>query len=135
MATMKPMPSRLITFSAGTRQSLNTNSRVADERMPIFFSFLPKVKPGVPFSTTSALAPRLPLAASVITTTVYISASPPLVMNCLLPFNTYSEPSRLADVLMALASLPAVASVTANAASLAPLATAGRYFFFWASLP
>ena len=28
--------------------------------MPIFFSFLPKVKPGVPFSITKQLTPRAP---------------------------------------------------------------------------
>ena len=63
MATMKPMPSRASMFSLGTRQSVKTSSRVAEARMPIFFSFLPKVKPGVSFSTMKAVAPRAPLLA------------------------------------------------------------------------
>jgi hypothetical protein len=47
-----------------------TSSRVAEQRMPSFFSFLPKVNPGVSFSTMIALAPRLPLAGSVRAMTV-----------------------------------------------------------------
>jgi len=34
--------------------------------MPIFFSFFPKEKPGVPFSTMKAEAPLAPLDLSVM---------------------------------------------------------------------
>ncbi len=33
------------------------------------------------------------------------------------------------------ASLPAPGSVSANAATFSPVASFGRYFFFWASVP
>ena len=66
IATINPMPSRAIRFSFGMRQSSNISSVVADALMPIFFSFLPNVKPGVPFSTTKADAPRMPLLRSVM---------------------------------------------------------------------
>ena len=39
-------------------QFSNTSSMVGEERIPIFFSFLPKENPGVPFSTMKALIPR-----------------------------------------------------------------------------
>ena len=67
--TIKPVPSFPIRFSLGTWQLWNTNSQVEEQRMPIFFSFLPKVKPGVSFSTISALAPREPLAGFVMAIT------------------------------------------------------------------
>lgn len=70
MATMKPMPSRPMTRSAGMRQSLKMSSPVAEQRMPIFFSRLPKVKPLSPFSTMKKVAPRGPLARSVMAMTV-----------------------------------------------------------------
>ncbi len=54
----------------GTRQSVNTSSRVAEARMPILFSFLPKSNPGVPFSTSSAVEPRTPRVGSVRAITV-----------------------------------------------------------------
>jgi hypothetical protein len=38
--------------------------------MPNLSSFLPKVKPGVSFSTTKQLAPRAPFALSVMAKTV-----------------------------------------------------------------
>ena len=64
------MPSLPRRFAFGTRQSWKTSSRVAEARMPILFSFLPKVKPGVPFSTMKAEAPRAPRSGSVRAMTV-----------------------------------------------------------------
>ncbi len=122
-------------FSFGMRQLLKMSSVVDDARMPILFSFLPKVNPGVPFSTMKAEAPRAPLDLSVMAMTVYIWASPPFVIHCLVPFSTYSLPSSFAVVWMPLASLPAFASVRPNAARFFPDAMSGRYFFFCASLP
>ena len=46
MATRNPIPSLPRRLDFGTRQSWNTSSRVAEARIPILFSFLPKVKPG-----------------------------------------------------------------------------------------
>ena len=43
-------PSRL---SSGIRQSSSTTSAVCEARMPIFDSFLPWLRPGVPFSITN----------------------------------------------------------------------------------
>jgi len=103
--------------------------------MPILFSFLPKEKPGVPFSRMKAVAPRLPLVRSVMATTEYISASPPLVIHCLVPFSTKWSPSLVAVVWMPPASDPALASVSPKAASFLPLAMSGRYFFFCSSVP
>jgi hypothetical protein len=67
--------------------------------------------------------------------TVYIRASPPFVIHCLVPFSTYSLPSSFAVVWTPPASLPAFASVRPKAARSCPDAIAGRYFFFCASLP
>ena len=70
MAVMKPVPSRPRQFATGTRQSWKISSRVAEARMPSLSSFLPKVKPGVPFSTMMQEAPRGPLAGFVRAMTV-----------------------------------------------------------------
>ncbi len=69
MATMNPMPSRPSRFSFGMRQSWKMSSRVAEARMPILFSFLPNVNPGVSFSTMNAEIPRMPTPFFVLATT------------------------------------------------------------------
>ena len=58
IAVKKPVPGLPSMFSLGTRQSWKISSRVAEARMPILSSFLPKVKPWVPFSTTKQETPR-----------------------------------------------------------------------------
>ncbi len=70
MATRKPWPSLPSRFSLGTRASWNTSSLVTEARMPILCSFLPNVKPGVPFSTMKHEAPRAPFSGSVSATVV-----------------------------------------------------------------
>ena len=67
--------------------------------------------------------------------TVYVSASPPLVIHCLVPLRMYLSPFRTAVVWMPPASLPALGSVSANAASFSPVASGDRYFFFCSSEP
>ena len=52
-------------FSTGTRQSWKISSHVAEARIPSLSSFLPKLNPGAPFSTTMHEAPRGPLAGFV----------------------------------------------------------------------
>jgi hypothetical protein len=70
MATRNPVPSLPIRLSFGTLQLSKISSVVEDARIPILFSFLPKVNPGVPFSTMKADAPRAPLDLSVMAMTV-----------------------------------------------------------------
>ncbi len=113
IAQMKPVPSRPMRFSAGTSQSSKINSRVALARMPILFSFLPKLNPGVPFSTMKQLTPRAPRFLSVTANTQYTSASPPFVIHCFVPLSTYLSPFLTAVVRIDPASEPAFGSVSA----------------------
>jgi hypothetical protein len=62
MASTKPSPSLPSRFSAGISQSSKISSLVSLARRPSLFSFLPGRKPGVPFSTTKAERPCVPLA-------------------------------------------------------------------------
>ena len=103
-------PSR---FSTGIRHSSSTTSAVCEARIPIFDSFLPWRRPGVPFSTTNEAWPRWPSSGSTVATTTWTSAIPPLVMKTLVPSSTHSSPSRLAVVRRLLTSEPACGSVTA----------------------
>ena len=81
--------------------------------MPIFDSFLPWRRPGVPLPTTNEAWPRWPSSGSTVATTTWTSAMPPLVMKTLVPFSTHSSPSSLAVVFRLLTSEPACGSVTA----------------------
>jgi len=65
-AILNPCPNFPNKFSLGILQFSNTSSIVVEERMPIFASFLPKLKPGNPFSTINTLIPRLPWDLSVM---------------------------------------------------------------------
>src|SRR5690606_26838112 len=57
IAKAKPNPSAPILFSFGTFTSLNNKVCVSEPRIPIFFSFGPTSKPGIPFSTIRTLIP------------------------------------------------------------------------------
>jgi len=57
-------------LATGTRQSSKWLSTTGTARMPILSSIFLMVKPGVPFSTTSALMRRLLLLGSVTANTV-----------------------------------------------------------------
>ena len=82
--------------------------------MPIFDSFLPWLRPGVPFSTTNEAWPRWPSSGATLATTTWTSAIPPLVMKTLVPLSTHSSPSRLRGRPQALdVGAGAAASVTA----------------------
>ena len=69
MAMVKPLPrpsSPPMRRSAGTRTPSNMTCAVGWLRQPIFFSFGPKDRPGVPLSTRNAempLAPSAPVRA------------------------------------------------------------------------
>ncbi len=76
---------------------------------------------------------RTPVRASTVTPAVIRVAA--LVMKILLPLITHSLPSSTALVFELEASDPAFASVSPKPHSDSPLHSAGRYFFFWASLP
>jgi len=54
-------------LDSGTAQSVKTSSLHAVALMPSFFSSLPTLNPGVPFSTISAVMPFSPLGGSVLT--------------------------------------------------------------------
>ncbi len=55
---------------------------------PSLRSGLPKLRPGVPFSTTTQLTPRGP-SSPVRTIVTYRSDTPPPEMNALEPFSRY----------------------------------------------
>jgi len=59
-----PSPSRPSRFATGTKQSSNTSSAAGHARIPIFFSWVPNVKPAMPFSTRNAAIPRDPAVGS-----------------------------------------------------------------------
>ena len=71
----------------------------------------PMLKPGVSASTMKALILPLSASRSVTAVTMYVPATPALVMNRLLPLRTHSSPSRRARVRVPRESLPAPGSV------------------------
>ena len=80
--------------------------------------------------------PLLPLAVrSVLANTMHQSAMGAPEMKHLRPLRIKSSPSCTAVVVVPPASEPAPGSVRANTRIFSPLATAGKYFCFWASLP
>ncbi len=139
IAMPKPLPCCPRIFSFGILQSVKISSYVEEPRIPIFFSFVPNVKPGVPFSTIKAvisldILPRfsiIPVTAKI----TYTSASLPFVIKILEPFRTHSSPSSTAFVCCPCASVPAPGSVRPNAPIFRPLARSGRYFCFCSSVP
>ena len=60
MAIRKPSPSLPMRLAAGTRQSSKITAAVGWLFQPIFFSRLPKERPGAPFSTTMQEMPSGP---------------------------------------------------------------------------
>ena len=136
IALTKPWPSSPSSWSAGTRQSVNTTSLVSLARMPSLFSFLPGRMPGVPRSMMNAEMPRLPRARSVTAIATNMPPIAPCVMNVLAPLITQlPSPSRTAVVRVPAASLPAVGSVRPHAPSISPCASGGRKRCFCASVP
>ena len=90
--------------------------------MPSLFSFLPAAKPGVPardHERRDAAAALRAIGHRHRRRSCRRCA--PCVMNCLLPVRTQSSPSRRAVVRIAPASLPALASVSAQAPMISPL--------------
>ena len=74
-------------------------------------------------------------AGSVLASTAKAFPFSALVMNILLPFRTYSSPSRTAIVLMFCTSLPASGSVSPSPAWTSPLAMRGSRRSFCSTVP
>ncbi len=135
MAMLNPAFSSPNLFDAGTKRSSIIISAVWERFRPILISGGPAVKPGRPFSTKKAVIPLRPKLRSTVAKTVNRSASPPPVMNNLLPFSKYPPSNAVAVVTSAAASEPAPVSVRAKAPSSLPLARAGKNLFFCSSEP
>jgi hypothetical protein len=86
IAILKPSPSSPSRCPTGTAQSVKWSATVGEQRMPIFFSFLPTEKPGVPLSMRNAVMPRARLPGSTVVKTVSTSAWSPWEHHCLDPF-------------------------------------------------
>ena len=90
--------------------------------MPILFSSLATLMPGVPASTTNGLMPARPADLSTRrpdddeAVRIRSSASAPSVQKIFVPFSTQSSPSRTAVVWIAEVSEPQPGSVIAIAA-------------------
>ncbi len=139
IAILNPLPCLPRRLSLGIRQSEKISSYVDEPQIPILFSFVPNVKPGVPFSTMKAeisfiVLPRFS-TVPVTAITIYTSASLPFVMKHLDPLRTHSSPSRTAFVCCPCASVPAPGSVRPKAPSFFPDARSGTYFCFCSSVP
>ena len=102
---------------------------------PIFSSMRPMLKPGVPASTMKALIWPDSASRSVRAVTMYVSATPALVMNRLDPFTTQQSASRSARVRVPRESLPAPGSVRPYAPSFSPEASGRRYRSFCSCVP
>ena len=109
--------------------------RCAEARWPSLSSVRSTLKPGVPFSRTSAeIAPRPSAIPAHLPKTRMRSATSPLVMKVLPPLTTMSSPSGVKRVFMPVASEPASGSVMASAPS-PPSAMRGSRRRFCSSLP
>ena len=103
--------------------------------MPILPCIGVMVSPGDGRSTMRGTKPFDPSVMSKEASTTITSASWALVMNTFAPFKTYAPLSRTAVARIAAASLPALGSVSANAAIVLPDAMLGRYLCLCASVP
>src|SRR5580692_10568708 len=109
-----PRPRSPRTFSAGTLQFANDNSRVSLACQPTLSYFLDAVKPSCGTGTMIEVSSGRPSARSPVrhrTVTRLVIFVPALVMKALLPLMTQSSPSRTAVVLELPASDPPPGSV------------------------
>jgi len=93
------------------------------------------VKPFMPRSSTKAVMPRWRDLGSVRASTTQVPATVPWVMNVFEPLSTQWSPFLTAVVRMPAASDPEPGSVSAQAASFSPVASAGSQRRFCSSLP
>ncbi len=113
MAMRKPSSTSPSTAEAGTWQSSKNIWQVLEARMPSFFSFAPARRPGVSAGIRKAVMPRAFGTSGLVTAyTRYRPASPPLVIQLLVPFSTQLPSGwRRALACMFEASEPEVASL------------------------
>ena len=95
-------------------------SRVGEPLIPIFFSGLPNETPGSSRITRNAETPFARNAGSLVAKTTYAWDTPAPVMKRFVPLRTTSSPSRSYRVVMAAASEPAPASVSAYDIRMSP---------------
>ena len=82
----------------------------------------------------------IPLCCGLISVSVFAASKNtfpcwPFVMNCFVPFMTYSSPSRIALVFMPATSLPPLGSVKAKPPRFLPVARSGSHRCFCSSVP
>jgi hypothetical protein len=101
--------------------------------------FLDTRNPGVPAGTRIAEISRRPATSRppviAVTVTNEVMSVPELVMNAFEPLITHSSPSSRAVVRVAPASEPPPGSVSPNAPSFSPAASAGSHSCFCSSEP
>src|SRR5258706_3105611 len=133
-ACLNPSPTLPNRLPSGMRQLSNIISAVSLARIPNLFSFLPPLKPDVPFSTTNDVALFFARGSPVRQTTSATSPLFPCVIQFLVPLITQSFPSFTATHFILPASLPVLGSVNPQAPIHSAVASFGKYFFFCSSL-
>src|SRR5688572_500703 len=132
---LNPSPTSPKRFASGIRQLSNIISAVSLARIPNLFSFLPPLKPGVPLSTTKAVALFFALGSPVLQITTATSPLIPCVIQFFVPLMIQSFPSLTARHFILPASLPVPGSVNPHAPIHSADANFGKYFFFCSSFP
>src|ERR1700738_3594897 len=135
IACLNPAPSSPSLFASGTLQLSKIISAVSLARIPSLFSFFPPLNPGVPLSTTNAVALFLVLGSPVRQMTTATSPVFPWVIQFFVPLMIQFFPSFTAVHFILPASLPVLGSVKPQAPIHSAEASLGRYFFFCSSLP
>src|SRR6185436_10933204 len=130
IACLNPSPTCPNLFSSGILQLSKIISAVSLARMPNLFSFLPPLKPGVPFSTTNAVALSRVLGAPVLHITTATSPLLPCVIHDFVPLITQWSPSRTAVHFIFPASLPVLGSVKPQAPIHSAVASFGSHLAF-----
>jgi hypothetical protein len=113
MAILKPAPAGPSRSESGTTTSSKVMPRVSEQRWPMLISLRPTVIPGVSRGTMNPVK-ALPAGAlsSVLASTKYQLANPPLVIHIFDPLITQLSPFFTALVLAPDTSEPAPGSVT-----------------------
>ena len=126
----KPRPTSPITLASGTSTSSKNSSAVSASCWPIFSSLRPRLNPAMPSSMPISVMPGLPeglSSALVCTAQITRSDWKPLVMKVFEPLTSQPSPAalRLAVVLIAARSLPALGSVMPIAVISSPVTNFG----------
>ena len=135
IACLKPSPTSPNRFVSGMRQLSKIISAVSLARIPNLFSFLPALKPVVPFSTTKVVELFFVLGSPVLQITTATSPLFPCVIQFFVPLITQSLPSFTALHFIFPASLPVLASVSPQAPIHSAVANLGNQVFFCSAVP